>query len=317
MIYIIIAVIICGLMALFCYRYVKRAFNSIDAVLDRVLNKDTSLLTEMADEKRISKLTHKAGRIVDMCMLEVAQTKEEKETIQGFISDMSHQMKTPLSGISMYADLLLDCRIEILSPAHIRAAGCHTYDISSHEFLSRIKSNTEKLQWIMDSLIKMSRLEIGAVLLAPIKANIKQTISDAIETVIAQAAKKNINISVADFNDMPVYHDKKWTREAIVNILENAVKYSTPDGEINISVEPLTLYTKIIITDQGIGIDKNDWHLIFKRFYRGQNAKEKEGAGLGLYLAALIMQKQGGYIMVDSVLGKYTAFSLFLQNCKI
>ena len=302
-IYIISAVIIIGCIVtvLFCRRYVRQAFNSIDSVLEKILSKDIKLLSEITDENRISKLTHKARRILDMCVSEAAQTKEEKEIIQGFISDMSHQMKTPLSGISMYADLLLEGNLS---------------DDEQAEFLSRMKSGTEKLQWIMDSLIKMSRLEVGAIQINPAEANIKQTISDAIGSVIAAAAKKNINISVSDFRDALLYHDRKWTREAIANVLENAVKYSAPDGEIKVSAEPLPIYTKIIITDYGIGIDKNDWHLIFKRFYRGQNASDKEGAGLGLYLAALIMEKQGGYIMVDSVPGRFTSFSVFLQNCK-
>jgi len=295
------AVVCCVLTVLFCRRYVRRAFSSIDAVLDRILAKDAALCAEVTGEDRISKLTHKARRVVELCVSEAAQTKAEKETIQGFISDMSHQMKTPLSGISMYADLLLE--------------GSVSAD-EQREFLARVKSGADRLQWMMDSLIKMSRLEVGAVVLAPAAENIRQTISDAIGSVVGAAAKKNINITVADFRDMPLYHDRKWTREVIVNVLENAVKYSAADGEIEISVEPMPIYTKVVITDHGIGIDKDDWHLIFKRFYRGGNAKDNEGAGLGLYLAALIMEKQGGYIMVDSVPGSFTAFSLFLQNCQ-
>jgi len=295
------AIVFCVLTVYLCRRYIQKAFNSIDMVLDRVLSKNINSLFEITDENRISKLTHKAHRIVDMYVSEVIQTKDEKEAIQGFISDMSHQMKTPLSGISMYADLLIEGNLS---------------SDEQKEFLSRMKLSTEKLQWIMDNLIKMSRLEVGTIQLAPIETNINQTISDAIGNVVAAATKKNTNIIVSDFQDMPLYHDRKWTREAIVNVLENAVKYSLPDSEIKVSVEPLPLYTKVIITDYGIGINQNDWHLIFKRFYRGQNVSDKEGAGLGLYLAALIMEKQGGYIMVDSMPGKFTSFSLFLQNCK-
>ncbi|MCL2287547.1 MAG: HAMP domain-containing histidine kinase [Firmicutes bacterium] len=293
-----LTVITCALTIFFCRKYVRGTFNSIDNVLDRVLAKDPSLLTGTTDEKRLSKLTYKARRIAEMCALEVAQTSAEKETIQGFIADMSHQMKTPLAGISMYADLLQE--------------GNTTEE--QQEFLSRIKSGTEKLQWIMDGLIKMSRLEAGAIQLALVKTGIKQTISDAIATVLSAAAKKDIHIRLTDFGDAQLYHDSKWTREAIVNILENAVKYTGTGGEINISVESLPLYTKIMITDNGIGINKDDWHRIFKRFYRGQNVKDSEGAGLGLYLASLIMEKQGGYIMVDSKPGVFTTFSLFLKN---
>lgn len=296
-----VAIVCCVLTIIFCRRYVLKAFNSIDAVLDRILSNDAGLFSETTGEDRISKLTHKARRIMDMGVSEAAQTKEEKETIQGFIADMSHQMKTPLSGISMYADLLLEGNLSVKE---------------QREFLSRVKSSTDKLQWMMDSLIKMSRLEVGAIQLAPVSENIRQTISDAIGSVVAASSKKNINICVADFEDKSLYHDRRWTREAIANVLENAVKYSAPDSEIEVSVEPLPLYTKIVITDHGIGIEKSDWNMIFKRFYRGQNVKGNEGAGLGLFLSALIMEKQSGYIMVDSVPSVFTSFSLFLQNCK-
>jgi len=300
MIWIIIAACLCAVSGVLCYLYVKKVFNSIDDVLDRVLAKDTGLRVEITGEDRLSKLTHKANRIMDMYISETAQTTAEKETIQGFISDMSHQMKTPLSGIAMYADLLLE--ESFLQKEQL-------------EFLTRIKSATGNLQWMMDSLIKMSRLEVGAIELTPVRQNIKQTISDAIGNVLAAASQKGIDIIAEDFTDIPLLHDMRWTQEAITNVLENAVKYSGEGGKIQIAVEPLPMYTKIVITDFGAGIDKNEWHLIFKRFYRGASAKQTEGAGLGLYLAAIIMEKQGGYIMVDSVPGKFTSFSLFLQNC--
>jgi len=296
-----VAIIACIIAIILCRRYVMKAFNSIDSVLDSILAKDTYLLTETTGEDRISKITYKARRILDMSLAETERTNDEKATIQGFISDMSHQMKTPLSGISMYADLLLEGNIS---------------EEEQQEFLARIKNSAGKLQWMMDSLIKMSRLEVGAIQLTPALENIRQTISDAIESVIAAAAKKNINIAVSEFTDTALYHDKRWTREAIANVLENAVKYSPADREIEISLESMPLFTKIIINDYGIGIEKNDLNMIFKRFYRGANTKDNEGAGLGLYLAALIMEKQGGYIMVDSTPGKFTSFSLFLQNHK-
>ena len=214
---------------------------------------------------------------------------------------MSHQMKTPLSGVAMYTDLLLEGRMT---------------EAERQEFLSRIKAGTEKLKWMMDSLVKMSRLEVGAIELSPVSTGIKQTISDSISTVYGTAVKKNISIQTAFFEDVSLLHDRKWTSEAITNILENAIKYSTAGEELNIFVETLPIYTKISITDYGIGIAPEEWNSIFKRFYRGRNAKGVDGAGLGLYLASLIFHKQGGYILVDSKPGKYTTFSMFLQNCK-
>lgn len=297
----VIVIIVCLIAVAVSRLYLAKAYNRIDETLDNILNKrQISPLSKLADD-RISKLQHKAYRIMDMYVSDASSAQTEKQTIQGFISDMSHQMKTPLSGISMYSELLVNGNIS---------------DTEKREFVGRIKCLSEKLQWMMECLIKMSRLEMGAIELVPRMQDVRKTLLTAVESVISGATRKNIDISLLPFEDMELYHDHKWTAEVIANILENAVKYSYSDSEITIEVEPLSLYTKIIIADNGIGIKKEDFNLIFKRFYRGKNAKDNEGAGLGLYLATLIMEKQGGYIMVDSIIGQSTTFSLFLQNCK-
>jgi signal transduction histidine kinase len=298
---ILISFVLCSFTVFFSYRYVGKTFDSIDAVLESILAKDAELPFESTADTRLSKLAHKAVKIIQMNKSDISKTKQEKEIIQSFISDMSHQMKTPLSGICMYTDLLLEGNV---SPGE------------RQEFLSRIKAGTEKLQWLMDSLVKMSRLEVGAIELSPVPASIKQTISDSISNVYAAASQKGISVHTADFKDVLLLHDRKWTCEAVVNVLENAVKYSETNGKIDIALESLPLYARISITDYGIGIYPDEWNAIFKRFYRGKNAKATDGAGLGLYLASLIFEKQGGYILVDSKPGQYTTFSMFLQNCK-
>lgn len=297
----VIVVIVLFVAVVISRLYLVKAYNLIDETLDNVLTKrPISPLSKLGDD-RISKLQHKAYRIIDMYVSDASAAQSEKQTIQGFISDMSHQMKTPLSGISMYSELLVNGNIS---------------DTEKNEFVGRIKCLSEKLEWMMECLIKMSRLEVGAIELSPKMCDVRKTLLAAVESIISGAARKNIDISLLPFADMELYHDHKWTVEVIVNILENAIKYSHSDSEITIEVEPLSLYTKISITDNGMGIEKEDFNLIFKRFYRGQNAKDNDGAGLGLYLATLIMEKQGGYIMVDSIVGKSTSFSLFLQSCK-
>lgn len=296
-----LSVLCCTLTVFICRRYVQKTYSAVDAVLDNALAKRPILTAPIEADSRLSKLTHKAAKIVQMNTMDILQTKQEKEIIQGFISDMSHQMKTPLSGVSMYTDLLLEGSISLAE---------------QQEFLTRIKTATVNLQWMMDSLVKMSRLEVGAIELTPVSMSIKQTLSDSISIVLASAEKKNITILTEEFEDKKLLHDKKWTVEAITNILENAVKYSKAGGEIHIDMEILPIYTRISFTDYGIGIAREEWNSIFKRFYRGQNAKDESGVGLGLYLASLIMEKQGGYILVDSKLGEHTVFSMFLQNCK-
>jgi len=292
---IIICLFICALSFAFCYRYVKKTYDSIDRVLDCAFTGHTDNLPKVSEESRLSKLTHKAVKIIKMTTMDITKTRQEKETIQSYISDMAHQMKTPLSGIAMYTDLLLEGNIT---------------EGERQEFLARIKTGTEKLQWMMDCLIKISRLEAGIIELNPVPAGIRQTISDSINTVYIAASRKNISINTADFEDVSLLHDRKWTCEAITNILDNAIKYSPPGKEIDISVESLPIYTKISITDYGIGIYPDEINSVFKRFYRGRNAKDADGVGLGLYLASVIMQKQSGFIYAESRPGQYTTFSL-------
>ena len=293
------AIFICLLTVFFCYRYNKKTFDTIDGILERILSKRYDELNKSTSDNRISKLIHKANRVISMCVHEVTQTNAEKETIQGFISDMSHQMKTPLAAIAMYTELL--------------AEGGLT-EAEQQDFLTRMKVSTAKLQWMTESLIKMSRLETGIITPNPIESGIKQTISESV--LAAGKAADDRSIVVVDFDDVVLYHDKKWTVEAIGNIFENAVKYSEEGSEIIVTIKPMQQYTSINITNKGAGIPRSDWHLVFKRFYRGANVRDKEGVGLGLYLVRLIMQKQSGYVMVDSVPNEYTTFSLFLQNCK-
>ncbi|MCL1995741.1 MAG: HAMP domain-containing histidine kinase [Defluviitaleaceae bacterium] len=292
--------VICGFGAYLCGRYVRRVFGSIDEILERILAKKFDEPIKTVGENRLSKLSHKANRVMDMCISEVAQTAAEKETIQSFISDLSHQMKTPLAAIAMYTELLAEGGLS---------------EEERQDFLSRTKMSTEKLQWLTENLTKISRLEVGAILLNLKNSSIKQTISEAVVAVLAEADKKNISIAVTDFSNTPLYHDKRWTVEALVNILENAIKYSDEKGEVLVEMWQLQQYSKITITNNGVGIPEEERHLIFKRFYRGENAEDKAGFGLGLYLANVIMEKQGGYIMVDSSDEK-VAFSLFLRNCE-
>ena len=291
----------CSFIVFLYYKREKAVFDSVDKILDCVFTGNTLPLSDTTSDSRLSRLTHKALRIIRMNMLEVSQNNHEKEMIKSFISDMSHQMKTPLSGVSMYTDLLLEG---------------NTSEKERQEFLLRIRSGTTKLQWLMEALVKMSRLETGAIELVPVAAGLKQTLTDSITGIYGAAALKDISINTVYFEDIMLMHDRKWTCEAFTNILENAVKYSTTGGEIRIAIEVLPFFTRIGITDFGTGIDPDEWNLIFQRFYRGRNARTVDGAGLGLYLASLILQKQGGYILVDSRPGEYTTFSVFLQNCK-
>lgn len=252
-------------------------------------------------ETRESRIVSQLRRIVTDARFREEQAVGEKDQIMELLSDLSHQLKTPLANIVMDTELLQD-------PA-IGGDGD-----KRREFLLHVKSQADKMQWLMASLLKASRLENGMIRFPVEAAGIKETIARSLGHVYGQAAAKDIALAVEEFQDFNLIHNPKWTAEALANILENAIKYSPRHSSIHVSVTRLDLYTKITIADEGIGISEKEYNLIFKRFYRSGTVEQQEGSGLGLYLAQLIVQQEKGYITVVSRVGQGSRFSMFLLN---
>lgn len=250
-------------------------------------------------ETRESRVISQLKRILTSARFKEQQAIEEKNQTMELVSDLSHQFKTPLANIIMNTELLLD-----------PALG----EDKRKEFLMHTKSQADKLQWLMADLLKASRLENGMIRFDAENTGIKETIARALGSVYAQASSKNIELVVDEFEDFKLYHNPKWTAEAMSNILENAIKYSPESSSIRITLTKLDIYTRITISDMGIGIPESEYNLIFKRFYRGKKVEQQEGSGLGLYLAQLILQCENGYITVSSKVGEGSSFSIFLVN---
>lgn len=249
------------------------------------------------EDSQISKVQGKLLQYYDRMQESRRQSEEDKQTIQELVSDISHQVKTPVANIQMFADILRRHRLSEEKRA---------------EFLDTMSSQIHKLDFLMQSLIKMSRLETGTFALHMEDHRLYQTIARAVNGIWAQADQKKIQIDVACDSDITVKHDTKWTAEALGNILDNSVKYTSENGSICINVRPWQFYTRIDIADTGIGIADEHYNDVFKRFYRAPEAAAQEGVGLGLYLARGIITRQKGYITVKSTPGKGTTFSVFL-----
>lgn len=224
---------------------------------------------------------------------------QEENSTKTLITDISHQLKTPLASIKMSHEL------------------SSTFDLSEEErqtFMEAEAQEIQKMEVLLDELVKLSRLENSMIQIKPEKYSIKKTISEAVSRIYIQANSKNMEILVDMENDIETPHDHKWTAEALVNILENAVKYSKPMTAIHIRVECLASNVLIQVEDEGIGIPEGEVHEIFQRFYRGSNAKKvvKEGAGVGLYLARSIVEQQGGTIVAKRKEGNGTIFKMIL-----
>ncbi len=246
-----------------------------------------------------SQLTQIAGRI----RLSIGKLNREKENVQALVTDISHQVKTPLSSIKLFNTMLLNGDAD---------------ETEAKEFLSRSRDEINRLEWLTGSLIKISRLESGMIELVQENRSLNETVRSAMEGVAQKACEKSISIELNAERDFYALHDPKWTCEAIFNILENGVKYTGSGGRILLQVVETEFFIRLDITDNGIGIPKEEFNDIFKRFYRGRSetVRKTEGSGVGLYLARKILEEQGGSIIVGSAPGSGTRFSLFLQKCK-
>ena len=213
------------------------------------------------------------------------------------VTDISHQVKTPIANLNMIVSTLEDNDV----PRE-----------RQKDFLESMGIELEKLTFLMQAMIKSSRLETGVIRLKKEKQSIYETLASAFGEIYFSAEKKMMEIKVDCSEDVECFHDRKWTAEAIFNILDNAVKYTPEHGKIDILVSKQEFYIKIDIVDTGIGIPESNQAEIFKRFYRGSEVHDVQGTGIGLYLARKIIMMESGYIKVTSEVGKGSIFSVFL-----
>ena len=223
---------------------------------------------------------------------------EERENLKELVSDTSHQTKTCLANIKLYQELLSE----------------ETDTSERAEYVTKMGKQVDKLDFLLQSMVTMSRLETGIIKIKKSECPISKTLALAIGAVIPKADRKNIQIHVAYEETLRLEHDEKWTEEAIFNILDNAVKYTDENGSIYISVSQEKVFTKISITDTGKGIPLERQGTIFNRFYREPEIHHTEGVGIGLYLARKIISMQNGYIRVESETGKGSTFHIYLPN---
>ena len=252
----------------------------------------------MIDDSIFSKLQHQTLRLINILKSQNKKMEYEKNEIKSLISDIAHQLKTPLTNMKIYSEFLQ--YENLLEEDRI-------------EFNKVIMLSLDKLCFLVESMIKMSRLESSIINLHKRPSEINESILSAITQLYKKAQLKNIKIEFSPKENIKLNYDEKWTTEAIFNIIENAIKYSHKDRTIFINVEKYEIFTRIDIKDEGIGISEEEIPKIFKRFYRGSNVLNEEGIGIGLYLSREIVTKQGGYIKVKSYKNG-SIFSMFLPN---
>lgn len=225
--------------------------------------------------------------------------KEEEDSTKALITDISHQLKTPLASLRMSYELI---------------TGDAVTEDEQREFQAQGEKEMQKLEELLDELVNLSRLETHMIAIKPVFASLKETITQAVSQIYMKARQKDIAVSVEMEADFLVCHDVKWTAEALANVLENAVKYSEAHTAVTVRVMPLARNVLIEVEDEGMGIAKEEISQIYQRFYRGSRAKEKvrEGAGVGLYLTRMILERQGGTITAKRKAQRGTVFKITL-----
>ncbi|WP_061995393.1 HAMP domain-containing sensor histidine kinase [Clostridium sp. ATCC 25772] len=278
-------------------RKMRRVMNSLTTMLDNAIDGD--FIENTFDESVLSAIEAKMSHFLSSCAVSSKNMTIEKENIKHLISDISHQIKTPVANILLYSQILME----------------HDLPEESTVCAKALATQAEKLDFLILALMKISRLESGIITVNPQKGTMKALIDAVIAQILSKAEEKDIIIETELANGT-VYYDPKWTVESIYNVLDNAVKYSPRKSNIKICTVSYDLFFRIDIIDKGIGIATDEKEKIFTRFYRSAKVREYEGVGLGLFLTREIISSGGGYIKVSGTKGGGSTFSIFLPTEK-
>lgn len=275
----------------------KKQTMDIAKRIERINLGDYSLQIDRNSEDELSLLDNQIYRTAVKFREQAENSNKDKENLQKSLSDISHQLKTPLTSIIVMVDNILD---DDDMPLEIR-----------REFLNDIKHNTNTISFLVQSLLKLSKLDAEAVKFRYEQVEVKSIVDECIKNTAVMAEILGVRLET-DCNDIILNCDRKWLCEAVTNIIKNCIEHSQ-NGNIKITANQNKLYTKISIKDNGNGITKEDLPHIFERFYKGKNSSD-DSVGIGLSLAKTIIEKQGGYISVSSELNKGSEFVIKFFN---
>ncbi len=337
-----------------CLRERRKSRKLLENVLQELDNAIAGNLLETTyDESLDAAIRERLNRVVQIAGMQRDKAEKERDTVKSLISDISHQVRTPLSNILLYSELLeesvnsafrnrsgTDCsapgssaqggrQVSVSSspddalqassvpfPANMPQASSDTALESARQMAAKIRRQSEKLDFFIRELTKTSYAEQEMISIHPKRVSAAELIDKSCQGIELAAMKKNIHIRRMDAEHpgCVCFADPKWTVESLTNILENAIKYSPQSSTIEISVIPYEAFVCIEVKDHGIGIPESEQGAIFRRFYRSPQISDTPGFGIGLYLAREVLSRQGGYIKVQSAPGAGSTFQVFLSK---
>ncbi len=298
----VLCIFIAVLVIFINYRHTKKTMDTVERMLDAAVEGTYSETN--FDESQLSSLETKFSNFLSSSSISARNVTAEKDKIKTLIADISHQTKIPIANLLLYSELIAEEEL--------------TEEIRSN--VEAIQQQTEKLRFLIDSLVKLSRLENGILTLNPRQETLQSVLASIAAQYSPRAKQKGLELRLTKTTASACF-DPKWTAEALGNLVDNAIKY-TYSGSVTISAKEYEQFTRIDITDTGIGIEESEQPKIFSRFYRSEAVQENEGVGIGLYLAREIISGEDGYIKLTSRRGQGSTFSVFLprkaeflQNC--
>ena len=273
----------------------RRTLRRLNAMLDRAIAGGFS--EERFDETELSALEGRLARFLRGSAAARRTVETEQAAVKTLIADISHQTRTPIANLLLYASLLSESEL----------------DPRQREQVNALSAQAEKLSFLIKALVKASRLEAGIVAPAPAVNPVGPLLENAVEQEGPAALAKQITLTADPFDGSAAF-DPRWTGEALGNVVNNAVKYTPPGGRVSVSAQLLDSFCRIDVADTGPGVPEGEQAAVFNRFYRGGATRAAEGLGLGLYLAREILARQGGYIRLSSRPGEGCVFSLYLPR---
>lgn len=271
-------------------RSLKRMRDMIQSAMDGTFRAETF------DESLYASVESKLAEYLSASETQKEKISAEQDKVKTLIADISHQTKTPIANLLLYTELLKE-------EEGGRDSGT----------VALLESQVKKLDFLIHSLVELSRLETGILVLHPKKNELSALLEEAQKQYAAKAVGKGLYLHVLakEAQGITARFDPKWTLEALGNLMDNAIKY-TETGGVTVSVRSYELFVSVEVTDTGIGIAEQEQAKVFGRFYRSTAVSDSEGVGIGLYLAREILKQESGYIQVASEAGKGTTFSLYL-----
>ena len=273
----------------------RKVLVKADTVITRFLSGDTGQRIDSEETGGWYSLFHRINELAAILSAQAEHEKQTREFLQDMISDVSHQLKTPLAALKMYD--------EIMAQEGMDSETIHAFSQKSLREIRRVED-------VVYTLLKIARLDAGTVRMEKAEENMEMLLKDVTERFEMLAAQEAKEIVLSGSSDVSLYCDALWMSEALGNVVKNALEHTGRGGKVVISWERTPLLTNIVVEDNGTGIHQEDIHNIFKRFYRSHISQDTHGIGLGLPLAKSIVEAHQGTVSVTSRVGKGSRFVL-------